>query len=139
MLLVLSIVALVKVGNGSAPIGHLTPTWSWFNPFDVSAHRLHQRFTLDAVHLLGMGHDGVGQRGDGRIPDHVPGRAAVLSTLVLLVTYVLVILSAQSYAGVGTKGIGLGNPANEGDVLSVLGHAVFGTSGFGSVLTHLSC
>src|SRR6202021_1644002 len=33
MLLVLSVVALVKVGNGTAPVGHLTPSWSWFNPF----------------------------------------------------------------------------------------------------------
>jgi len=66
-----------------------------------------------------------------------PGRAAVLSTLVLLATYALVILATQSYAGIGTKGIGLQNPANEGDVLSVLGHSIFGTSGFASVLTHL--
>ena len=35
MLLVLSIVALVKVGVGHAPPGHLTPSWTWFNPFDV--------------------------------------------------------------------------------------------------------
>jgi amino acid transporter len=70
-------------------------------------------------------------------PATVPGRAAVLSTVVLLVTYVIVILAAQSYAGVGTTGIGLGNPSNQGDVLSVLGHSVFGSSGFGSVLSHL--
>ena len=41
-----------------------------------------------------------------------PGRAAVLSTLILLVTYALVVMASQSYAGIGTKGIGLGNPAN---------------------------
>src|ERR1051325_10570840 len=35
MLLVLSITALVKVGNGTAPPGHLTPSWSWFNPFSI--------------------------------------------------------------------------------------------------------
>src|SRR5580700_7321874 len=35
MLLVLSVVALVKVGTGHAPHGHLTPSLSWFNPFDV--------------------------------------------------------------------------------------------------------
>ena len=35
-------------------------------------------------------------------------------------------LAAQSFAGVGAKGIGLGNPDNSGDVLSVLGKAVFG-------------
>ena len=36
MLLVLSVVALYKVGAGTAPLGHLTPSWTWFNPFDVS-------------------------------------------------------------------------------------------------------
>jgi amino acid transporter len=66
-----------------------------------------------------------------------PGRAAVLSTLVLLATYALVILATQSYAGIGTKGIGLENRANEGDVLSILGHSIFGTSGFATFLTHL--
>src|SRR5215471_2007996 len=35
MLDVMSITALVKVGNGSAPAGHLTPHWSWLNPFDI--------------------------------------------------------------------------------------------------------
>jgi len=66
-----------------------------------------------------------------------PGRAAILSTFILLVTYALVIFSMQSFAGIGTKGNGLGNVANAGDVLSIQGSAVFGTSGFGSFLTHL--
>src|SRR5271170_3161266 len=36
MLVVLSVVALVKVGAGSAPVGHLTPSWSWLDPFGGS-------------------------------------------------------------------------------------------------------
>ena len=35
MLLVLSVWALIKVGNGSAPLGHLTPSLNWFNPFKI--------------------------------------------------------------------------------------------------------
>ena len=31
-----------------------------------------------------------------------PGRAAVLSTVILLVTYALVVVASQSYAGIGT-------------------------------------
>ena len=60
-----------------------------------------------------------------------PGRAAVLSTLILLVTYAIVIVASQSYAGVGSTGIGLANPANSGDVINSLGSSVFGTSGIG--------
>ncbi|HEY1699011.1 MAG TPA: hypothetical protein VGG75_04750 [Trebonia sp.] len=32
MLLVMSILALVKVGTGSAPAGHAAFSWSWLNP-----------------------------------------------------------------------------------------------------------
>jgi amino acid transporter len=66
-----------------------------------------------------------------------PGRAAIISTVILLVTYVLIILAAQSYSGLGTTGIGLRNPNHSFDVLSVLGGSVFGTTGFGSVIARL--
>jgi amino acid transporter len=66
-----------------------------------------------------------------------PGRAAIISTVLLLVTYVLVIFAAQSFAGIGTRGIGLGNPDNASDVLNVLSSAVFGNSGFGTFLVKL--
>ncbi len=137
MLLVLSVVALIKVGTGNAPIGHLAPTWSWFNPFDVPSASAFINGVLLMLFIYWGWDTTVSVNEETADPATVPGRAAVLSTVVLLVTYVLVILSAQSYAGVGTTGIGLGNPANQGDVLSVLGHSVFGTSGLGNVLSHL--
>ncbi len=136
MLLLLSIVALVKVGTGSAPVGHLTPSWSWFNPFGESPSAFVNGVLLMVFIYWGWDTT-VSVNEETADPEKTPGRAAVLSTLVLLATYALVVLSVQSFAGVGTKGIGLGNTANQGDVLSVLGHAIFGTSGFGSVLSHL--
>src|SRR6184192_1484761 len=36
MLVVLSVTALVKVGTGNAPPGHLTPSISWLNPFHIA-------------------------------------------------------------------------------------------------------
>ena len=71
ILLLFSIVALVKVGSGHAPAGHLTPSAEWFNPFHhLSLHELHGRVLPDVVHLLGLGHVGLGQRGDqGLAPD----------------------------------------------------------------------
>ena len=66
-----------------------------------------------------------------------PGRAAIISTVILLVTYALVITSIQAFAGVGTKGNGLGNPDNFGDVLSVQGNAIFGGSGIGPFFLRL--
>jgi len=66
-----------------------------------------------------------------------PGQAAIISTVLLLVTYALVIFSVLAFAGTGTSGIGLSNQSHGGDVLSVLGGAIFGTTGFGAVLSRL--
>ncbi len=137
MLFVLSIWALIKVGNGSAPAGHLTPAWSWFNPLSVPSASAFINGVLLMLFIYWGWDTTVSVNEETADPATVPGRAAVLSTVILLITYVLVVLSTQSYAGIGTKGIGLGNPNNQGDVLSVLGHSVFGTSGLGNVLFHL--
>jgi amino acid transporter len=137
LLLVLAIVALVKVGNGTAPVGHLTPALSWFNPFDhFSGTGFMAGFTL--MLFIYWGWDtAVSVNEETANPQTTPGRAAVISTFILLATYALIIMATQSYAGIGTHGIGLQNPANESDVLSVLGTSIFGSSGFGSFLTHM--
>jgi amino acid transporter len=137
MLLVLSIVALVKVGSGHAPAGHLTPSWTWFNPFDVpNPESFMVGFTL--MLFIYWGWDtAVSVNEETKERDKIPGRAAVTSTVILLATYALVIMSTQSYAGIGSTGIGLSNPNHNGDVLTVLGGSIFGTSGFGTFLTKL--
>ncbi len=135
MLLAMSITALVKVGDGNHPAISITPAWSWFNPLQNGF----SGFVTGLVLMLFIywGWDtAVAVNEETKDPAKTPGRAAILSTVILLVTYLIVILGAQSFAGIGTKGIGLGNQGNS-DVLSVLGGAVFGTSGFGLVLSRL--
>ena len=66
-----------------------------------------------------------------------PGRAGIISTVLLLITYAIVIIAVMSFAGVGGTGVGLTNPDHQFDVLSVTGSAIFGTSGFGTVLSRL--
>jgi amino acid transporter len=137
MLLVLSVWALVKVGNGTAPVGHLIPSWTWFDPFKIkSASDFVNGLTL--MLFIYWGWDtAVACNEETADKDTIPGRAAVLSTFVLLATYVIVVLAVQSYAGIGSKGIGLGNTAHQTDILSVLGHSIFGGSGFGTFLARL--
>jgi amino acid transporter len=137
MLLVLSITALVKVGTGSAPAGHLTPSGSWFNPFHITTFSSFASGIILMVFIYWGWDTALAVNEETKDKNKTPGRAAILSTLILLVTYVLVILSMQSFAGIRTTGNGLGNVANAGDVLSVQGNLVFGTSGFGSFLSHL--
>ncbi len=64
-------------------------------------------------------------------PGTTPGRAAVLSTVLLLVTYALVAVATVAFAGTGTEGIGLGNPDNADDVFAAIGPSVFGDSWLG--------
>jgi amino acid transporter len=137
MLLLFAVVALVKVGSGNAPPGHITPSAEWFNPFhNISFTSFMVGFTL--MLFIYWGWDtSVSVNEETKDSRRTPGRAAVLSTLILLVTYALVVMASQSYAGIGTHGIGLGNPDNSGDVINVLGRSVFGTNGIGWWLTHL--
>ncbi len=116
-----AVVALIKV-YANSPAHSIQLSASWFNPFDLSWGAL-----IDAV-LLGIfiywGWDsGVAVNEESRDKTHGPGKAAVISTVVLLLIYVIVSVSAQAYHGTGF----LTNPANQGDVLNALGIAVFGS------------
>src|SRR5690242_8779804 len=137
MLFVLSIVALVKVGNGTAPPGHLTPSISWLNPFHIANFSSFASGIILMVFIYWGWDTAVAVNEETKDKNKTPGRAAILSTFILLCTYALVIFSMQSFAGIKTTGNGLGNINNAGDVLSVQGNLVFGTSPFGSFLTHL--
>jgi amino acid transporter len=136
MLLVLSAVALIRVGTGHHPSVSITPGLSWFNPLQSGFSAFVSGIIL--MLFIYWGWDtAVAVNEETADKEKTPGRAAIISTVILLVTYVITILAAQSFAGVGSKGIGLANPNNVGDVLSVLGSSVFGTSGFGWFLAQL--
>src|SRR5215469_6410720 len=137
MLAVLSVVALVKVGNGTAPPGHLTPSISWLNPFNIHPFSAFVSGIILMVFIYWGWDTAVSVNEETRDRNKTPGRAAILSTFILLAIYALVIFSMQSFAGVGGKGNGLGNLNNAGDVLSIQGHAVFGNGALGNVLYHL--
>jgi amino acid transporter len=136
MLLALSVVSLVRIGTGHHPAASLHPTLSWFNPFGLSFSAFAGGLILMVFIYWGWD-TALSVNEETKDPRKTPGRSAILSTLVLLVTYGLVTFSAQAFAGIGTKGIGLANPNNSSDVLSVLGHAVFGSGAVGSVFYHL--
>jgi amino acid transporter len=122
ILALFSVVAFVKVFGSHPPSGSIKPSISWFNPFAMKFGDL-----LDAV-LLGVfiywGWDsGVSVNEESENPAEGPGKAAVISTLLLLLIYVLVSAAAQSFHGVGF----LTNEANQEDVLNALGKGVLGS------------
>jgi amino acid transporter len=113
------VVALVKV-YANHPLNSIHVSASWFNPFDMGWGAL-----IDAV-LLGIfiywGWDsGVAVNEESRDRNRGPGKAAIVSTLILLLIYVLVTAAAQAYHGTGFLS------KNSTDVLNALATGVFGT------------
>jgi amino acid transporter len=118
------------------PAGSLHPSLSW-----LSASHLHFSAFVSGIILMLFIYWGwdtaLSVNEETADKSRTPGRAGIISTVLLLVTYVIVIISVQAFAGIGDKGVGLTNPAHQFDVLSVLGGAIFGTSGLGTVLSRL--
>jgi amino acid transporter len=131
MLVLLSVTALVKAYSSGAPAESLHVSLSWFNPFQIPSGSAFAQGILTSVFIYWGWDTAVSVNEETADSTRTPGRAAVASTVMLLLIYVAVTTAAQSFAGVGAKGIGLANPNNSGDVLSSLGSAVFGTSGLG--------
>jgi amino acid transporter len=129
VLVVFAVVALADVVTGDAPDGSLTPSLSWFNPFAVGDLGALSDGLLLAVFVYWGWDTAVAINEESREPARTPGRAAVLSTLLLLATYLVVTVAAQAYAGVGAEGIGLANPEHADDVFATLGEPVLGAAG----------
>ncbi len=137
MLLVMSAVAILKLANGTAPPGHLTPSWSWFNPTQIGSFSTFMQGMLLMIFIYWGWDTTTSVNEESEDPSRIPGTAGVISTFLLLATYLLVVISVQAFAGVGTHGIGLDNPNHQGDVLSVLGSSIFGSSTVGTVFSRL--
>jgi amino acid transporter len=115
-----AIVALVKVYAGSAPSTSIDPSLSWINPFELSTGEISAGMLL-AVFIYWGWDTTATVNEETENPDDAPGRATVVSTLILLGIYVIVAVAAQAYAGAGEL------VKNQDDVLSALGTDVFGS------------
>jgi amino acid transporter len=129
--------ALTKVYGSHPPATAIRPDWSWFNPFHISDISTFAQGIVLMLFIYWGWDSAVSVNEETKDRDKTPGRAAIISTVLLLTTYVIVSLAAQSFAGVGASGTGLANPDNSSDILSVVGNAAFGDSGFGTVMGKL--
>ena len=137
MLLVLSVTALVRIGTGHHRRQSVHPSLSWLNPLHVWGF---QAFISGLILMLFIywGWDtAVSVNEETKDKNKTPGQAAIISTVLLLITYAIVIFSVLAFAGIGSTGIGLANTGNSSDVLSVLGGAIFGSGGLGTFLSRL--
>ncbi len=123
MLVVFAAVALITVYAGH-PSHSIEPRASWFNPFDLKFHDLIVAMLLGIFIYWGWD-SGVSVNEESEDSAEGPGRAAVVSTLLLLFIYLIVSAGAQSFHGPGF----LASEENSSDVLNALGKGVLGHVG----------
>jgi amino acid transporter len=113
-----AITALIKVYVND-PAGSLHVDLAWFSPFAVDSWGALVDGVLLGVFIYWGWDSGVAVNEESEDSNHGPGRAAIVSTLLLLGIYLVVSAAAQAYGG----------PQflidNSDDVLSVLGDKVF--------------
>lgn len=133
MLLIFAVVALVKVYSGH-PADSITVKAAWFNPFGGGTNAMVDGVLL-AVFIYWGWDSGVAVNEETTDPREGPGSAAILSTILLVLIYVIVTCAAQSYHGLGF----LTNPAHSEDVLTPLGSSVLGPVGFRLLIIAILC
>lgn len=125
-LILFVVLAFWAVITGTAPEGSTAPQADWFNPFAFTSLSGFTEAILLCLFIYWGWDTCLALNEETKDPERTPGRAAVLSTVILLVTYVSVTVAAMSFAGLGDSGLGLGNEENSGDVFLALKDAIFG-------------
>jgi amino acid transporter len=126
-LAVFSAVALFRVYT-SAPEGAALPSLDWLNPLSiVDGEGAFDSSALAAGLLVALfiywGWDTTAAvNEESANPTEQPGRATVLSTVILVFTYVLVSIAAQAWAGVDRLA-----SAGESDVFAAMANEVLGS------------
>lgn len=137
ILLAFAGVALVRVFSGNGIAESTMPDLSWFNPFSLPFEAAIAPAVLTALFIYWGWDTAVAINEETSNPEKTPGNAAVISTLLLVVTYLLVTVGALAFAGAGETGIGLGNPDNADDIFAAIGPALFGDSVIGHIMMML--
>ena len=127
VLLVFSVIALTKVYTGNAGPDSVHPQASWFNPFAIVNDAGHLNISaisggiLLSVFLYWGWDSSVSLNEETIDPGKTPGRAAVLSTVILLGIYVLTSVACLAYVGADSM-------SESDDVLAIVGEQVLGAN-----------
>ncbi|MCW3014801.1 MAG: family permease [Solirubrobacterales bacterium] len=97
-LLIFAVVALIKVYTGN-PKGSIDPSWSWFNPLDISSSTAMASGVLLAIFIYWGWDSAVSVNEETENGSESSGKAAVISTFILLGIYVVVATAAQAFGG----------------------------------------
>ena len=117
VLAIFSVVAFVKVYSGDLG-GSVKPSLSWVNPFEISSVSALSGGILVAVFIYWGWDTAVTVNEETKDSRRTPGVAALASTVVLVLTYLIVAIAAQAVRGAGFL------DRNNEDVLSAVGSLV---------------
>ncbi len=129
VLVAFAIVSIYKV-YANHPKGSITPSLSWLNPLQIGSFSALSAGLVLAVFIYWGWDTAVSVNEECEDSARTPGVAAVLSTIILLLIYVIVTVGAQAFAGPKVL-------ADSTDVINDVGKLVFGSSGLGHVMQKL--
>ncbi|WP_293696838.1 APC family permease [uncultured Agrococcus sp.] len=119
------VAAFVQIGSGNAydfePI-----TAEWFNPLAAESFGALAAGVSLCIFLFWGWDTVITMNEEAKDPKRTPGRAAILTIVVIMALYVLVTVATLSYAGIGTEGLGAGNPENQESIFAILSEPIMG-------------
>ncbi len=126
-LAVFSAVALFRVYT-DPPAGAILPALDWLNPFSIVGED--GNFDIGALNaalvialFIYWGWDTTATvNEESANPTEQVGRATIISTVILVLTYVIVTIAAQAWAGVGRLA-----EAGESDIFAIMANEVLGS------------
>ena len=98
-MLIFAAVAIVKVAAGDAGSASVDPELSWFSPFAVDSLNVLVLGLLTGVFIYWGWESAVNLNEETEDSTSAPGLAAVVSTVILLVTYVATTVAIVAFAG----------------------------------------
>ncbi len=122
-LIAFAAVALIKVYAGDAPEGSLKPEASWFSPFAIPDFSALVAALLIGVFIYWGWESAVNLSEECEDSTRAPGRAAIASTIILLVTYLSVSTAVLAFGGTEL----LTEYADDEGIFAVLGEEVLGS------------
>ncbi|MGO2859604.1 MAG: APC family permease [Brevibacterium sp.] len=119
------IAALVHVANGTA----FDPTpvsLDWFNPLAAGDFSTVAAAVSLSIFLFWGWDTVITMNEEAKDPEKTPGRAAMLTIIAIVIIYIACTIAVISFAGVGTDGLGAGNPENQESIFASLAGPVMG-------------
>lgn len=133
-IVVFDIVALWQAYHGQG--FSFTPvSWDWINPAQAGNISLIAAGVSLSIFMFWGWDVTLTMNEETKDPETTPGRAAMVTVLIIIVLYILTAVAVVAWAGIGTDGLGAGNPANQQSIFASLSAPILGNA---SVLIYVA-